>query len=288
MRHVLAWGLLSLGSLYVGVILLLWAFQEQVVFQPPRIGATIATGARQVHYRASDGVELFAYVVGDCRRGGSVMLAFHGNADVARWFIPWATTAARTARICVMLPEYRGYDGLAGSPSYAASSRDAQAALAYASDTLGASPDSLVIFGYSLGSAVAAELASRVGPRALVLQAPFSSMRAMASRMYVPGLQFFFGLITRVHYNTLAGVRSLRAPVWVAHGDRDRVVPFRMGKQVFEAAAHRGELLMVHGAGHTDVPEIGGPAYWSWLSNAIHPNPTLAGREISAGKPSAP
>ena len=110
----------------------------------------------------------------------------------------------------------------------------------------------------------------------------------MAARMYVPGLQLVFGLITRVHYNTLTLVRALRAPVWVAHGDRDRVVPLRMGKEVFEAAAHRGELLVVRGAGHTDLPEVAGSAYWSWLAGAIRPSPTVAGRELDVGNPSTP
>lgn len=288
MKHVLAWGLFSFGLLYAGVILLLWAFQEQVVFQPPRVASVVGETARRVRYTASDGVALFAYLVGECQPGRTIMLAFHGNADVARFLVPWATVAARTAGVCVMLPEYRGYDGLSGSPSYEASARDAQAALEYARDTLRVPVDSLVIFGYSLGSAVATELAARAKPRSLVLQAPFSSTRAMAAHMYVPGLQFFFDLISRVHFNTLARVRSIQAPVWVAHGDRDRVVPFQMGRQVFDAAAYRGELLVVRGAGHTDLPDVGGAAYWSWLAAAMHPDSRLAGREVTTASPPAP
>lgn len=287
-KHVLAWGLFSLGTLYVGVILLLWAFQEQVVFQPPRVGPTASFAARKVRYRASDGVELFAYLVGECKPGSTVMIAFHGNADVARWFLPWASNAARAANACVMLPEYRGYDGLAGSPSYQASALDARAALHYARESLHVPPDSLVVFGYSLGSAIATELAAHMRPRALVLQAPFTSMNAMAARMYVPGLQFFFAMITRVRYNTLALVRALQTPVWVAHGDRDRVVPLEMGKEVFEAARNRGQLLVVRGAGHMDLPEVGGAAYWSWLANAVHPRPTMAARATGAVDPAAP
>ena len=287
-KHVLAWGFLSFVALYAGVILLLWAFQEQVVFQPPRVGPTALETARRVRYRASDGAELFAYLVGECRPGATMMIAFHGNADVARWFVPWASKAAQSTGVCVMLPEYRGYDGLAGAPSYEASARDARAALEYARDALQVPPDSLVFFGYSLGSAIAAELAAYSRPRTLVLQAPFSSMRAMTARMYVPGLQLFFRMITRVHFNTLALVRALPTQVWVAHGDRDRVVPLQMGQQVFEAAAHRGELLIVRGAGHTDLPEVAGPAYWSWLANAVRPNPPGGGREIAVGSRSAP
>lgn len=287
-KHVLAWGLLSLGPLYVGVILLLWVFQEQVVFQPPRVGPTAPHTARKVRYRASDGVELFAYLVGECKPGSAVMIAFHGNADVARWFLPWASNAARATDACVMLPEYRGYDGLAGSPSYGTSALDARAALEYTRDSLRVAPDNLIVFGYSLGSAIATELAAYTRPRALVLQAPFTSMDAMAARMYVPGLRFFFPMITRVRYNTLSRVRTLLTPVWVAHGDRDRVVPVEMGKEVFEAAPNRGQLLVVRGAGHTDLPEVAGAPYWSWLANAVHPHPTIAGRATDGIHPAAP
>ena len=279
--HVFAWIVVAVGAVYVGLVLLLWGFQEQVVFQPPRVPPTSLLSARKVHYRAADGVELFAYVVGDCGAARTLMIAFHGNADVARWLVPWATNAAHAADACVMLPEYRGYDGLAGSPSYAASALDARAALDYARDALRVTPDNLVLFGFSLGTAVATELAQRSSPRALVLEAPFSSARAMAGRMFVPGLAAFWSLIARVQFNTLARVRSLRARVWVAHGDRDRVIPVEMGREVFAAAANRGELLVVRGAGHTDLPEVGGLAYWSWLARAIHADAKVPGHAIA-------
>ncbi|HET7373614.1 MAG TPA: hypothetical protein VFJ20_09515, partial [Gemmatimonadaceae bacterium] len=73
----------------------------------------------------------------------------------------------------------------------------------------------------------------------------------------------------------------LRARVWVAHGERDRVIPVEMGRQVFAAAANRGELLVVQGAGHTDLPEVGGPAYWSWLARAIHADANEPGHAVA-------
>ena len=225
--------------------------------------------ARQVQYRASDGVALFGYLVGECSNNGPVILAFHGNADLSRWLVPWATGAARTTGACVMLPEYRGYDGIVGVPSYEASARDARAALAYVRDSMHVAPSRLVYFGHSLGTAIAAELAAIEPPRALVLQSPFSTARAMASRMFLPGLTAFWGLVSRVHFNTISRVRSLTAPVWVAHGDRDSIIPVSMGREVFDAAPVRGELLIVRGAGHNDVAEMGGADYWAWLERAV-------------------
>jgi uncharacterized protein len=183
--------------------------------------------------------------------------------------VSWAARVARETNACVVLPEYRGYDGLSGSPTYLGSALDARAALSVVRDTLGVPIERTVIFGHSLGSAIAAELAAVEKPSSLVLQSPFSSARAMGARMFVPGIGALWRWITRVHYDTLIRVQSMDVPVWVTHGDRDFVIPVRMGREVHEAARRKGELLIVAGAGHNDVPEVGGERYWSWLRRAV-------------------
>ncbi|MGH7616091.1 MAG: alpha/beta hydrolase [Gemmatimonadaceae bacterium] len=288
MTHVLLLVALGTGLVYAGVLLLLWRFQEQVVFQPPGNIAPSPVPARQVRYHASDGVELFGYLVGDCEPRARAVLAFHGNADVSRWFVPWATEVSRRYHVCVMLPEYRGYDGLAGAPTYDASSRDAHAALSYLRDTVGIASGHIAYFGHSLGSAIAVELASAAMPHVLVLQSPFSSARAMGARMFLPGLTAFWSLISRVHFDTVRRVRAAGAPVWVAHGDKDFVIPVAMGREVFAAALHKGELLVVPGAGHNDVPQVGGEAYWSWLGRALAAAPEAATPAARAGTKAAP
>jgi fermentation-respiration switch protein FrsA (DUF1100 family) len=283
---VVAFGLVLL---YAGLLLMMWWYQERIVFQPPQGVEPTPVPARRVSYHSADGIELFAYVVGDCEADGTLMLAFHGNADLARFFVPWAATVSRVANVCVMIPEYRGYDGVAGVPTYSGSARDALAAYEYARDSLHVPPARMVLFGHSLGSAIAAELTSVVTPRSLVLQSPFSTARAMAARMFLPGLTLFWRFVSRVHFDTLARVRALRAPVWVAHGDRDIIIPVRMGRDVFAAAAERGELLIVGGAGHNDVAEVGGREYWSWIANAVKGAPARAAiRDVGAETRSAP
>jgi uncharacterized protein len=259
----------GLALFYVGFVAMVWWFQDQIVFQPPRGIAQTSVAARQVHYRTSDGLELFAYIVGECADDAPLVLAFHGNADIARWFIPWADQVVRRTGACVMLPEYRGYDGLPGRPTYAASAHDAMAALDYVRDSLHISADRLVLFGHSLGTAIAAELATVAAPRSLILQAPFSTARAIATRSFTWAVTGLWSIISHVHFDTLARVRALSSPVWVVHGDRDIVIPARMGRAVFAAAACKGELLIVAGAGHNDVPDAGGEAYWAWLARAI-------------------
>ena len=113
---------------------------------------------------------------------------------------------------CVVLPEYRGYDGIPGGPTYASSALDARAALDFVTGPLGVSHADIVFYGHSLGSAVAAELAGRETPRALVLQSPLSTAREMAARMYLPGIGALWRLMSRIHFDTPTRVRSLRAP----------------------------------------------------------------------------
>jgi pimeloyl-ACP methyl ester carboxylesterase len=161
-------------------------------------------------------------------------------------------------------------------PTYLGSALDSRAALSLVRDTLGVAQRDIVYFGHSLGTAIAAELAGAVPPRVLILQAPFSSARAMSRRMFLPGLVVFWELVSRVHFNTLQRVGVLEAPVWVTHGDKDFVIPVRMGREVFAAAKHKGELLIVHGAGHNDVADVGAQAYWEWLSRAVRSGVTPA------------
>jgi fermentation-respiration switch protein FrsA (DUF1100 family) len=254
-------------AVYAVSMAVLWRFQERVVFQPPR-AVVEPVDARKVAYSASDGTALFAYLVGDCSRPSRVVLAFHGNADLAAWFLPWAARAARETSACVMIAEYRGYAGLQGPPSYDGVSRDARAALAYLQQRFQLSSDRVVYYGHSLGSAVAAELAAEAPPQALVLQSPFTSARSMAKRLLMPGLIGLWRAVSRVHYDTQRHVAELTVPVSVAHGDRDLVIPMRMGREVFDAARQPAELLIVRGAGHNDVADVGGDAYWAWLRRA--------------------
>ena len=253
----------------------MWVQQERIVFQPPATFSSFASrkeaapSVRHVSYRADDGTSLFAFLVGETQPGGPLLLAFHGNADLARNLIPWGTIVWGANGVPVLIPEIRGYDGLGGRPTYVDAARDARAAYNFATETLGASGERMAIFGHSLGSAIATELASEHAPAALLLQSPFTSARAMARRMKLPGLTLFWRAISRVHYDTAQRVRTLLTPVFVAHGDRDFIVPVSMGRAVYEAAAVKGELLLVPGAGHNDVAERAPSEYWSWIGRAL-------------------
>jgi fermentation-respiration switch protein FrsA (DUF1100 family) len=105
--------------------------------------------------------------------------------------------------------------------------------------------------------------------------------------MFVPGLNALWKLISRVHFNTLARVKTLATPVSVVHGDRDFIIPDWMGRAVYNGAKEKGQLLIVHGAGHNDVPQVGADAYWSWLTHATSLG-SAATRSAEAVRQSAP
>src|SRR5919204_68178 len=96
-----------------------------------------------------------------------------------------------------------------------------------------------------------------------------TSALAMARIVVARPVEFLWGVISRVHYDTETRVAALDAPVWVAHGTRDIIIPVRMGERVFKSAKRKGELLIVRGAGHNDVSEVAGEEYWGWLERAL-------------------
>ena len=255
--------LVLLGSLFV-----VWRLQERILFQPPRITESMDEPGR-VSYEAVDGQRLAGFIIGDPKRAEGTLLCFHGNADLAVWQLGWARLVERHTGFAVFLAEYRGYMSLGGTPTYATTRLDARAAYDHLRISFGIDRSRIAYFGHSLGSAVATELAEIHPPLALVLQSPFSSARAMARLIITPPVVLAWRAISRIHFNTRQLVSELDLPVSVAHGRRDRIVPFRMGVEVYESARVKGELLLVEGAGHNDVAEVADADYWQWLATAL-------------------
>lgn len=255
-------------ALILGALLLLWRQQERILFQPPSLLEEPVVSGR-VTYEAVDGQLLTGFIIGDPGAAAGVLLCFHGNADLAVWQLDWARQVERHTGYAVFLAEYRGYMSLSGSPTYVSTKLDARAAYDHLRIAFGVDRTRVAFFGHSLGSAVATELAEVHPPRALVLQAPFSSARAMARLIVYPPVVLVWRAISRIHFDTQRAVSELDVPVSVAHGKRDRIVPVRMGIEVYQAAKKKGEFLIVEQAGHNDVPQIGGEQYWQWLDKAL-------------------
>jgi fermentation-respiration switch protein FrsA (DUF1100 family) len=260
------------AAIFVFFAVVLWRSQERVVFQPPGPPYPGAQGARRIDLQAEDGQPLLAYLVGEPSARGLVIV-YHGNADLAAWQIPWARELSRRTGRAVLLAEFRGYGGLSGSPTYAGVKLDARAVYRVARETLGVPAERIALYGHSLGSAIAAEVAHESRPEVLILVSPLTSVRDMARRISPSAVLLFWTGLVRVHYDTESLVRSLDAPVWVAHGALDDVIPAQMGRRVFDAARVRGELLFLDDASHNDVVDRGNERYWTWIGRALRADP---------------
>ncbi|HXF53061.1 MAG TPA: alpha/beta hydrolase [Hyphomicrobiaceae bacterium] len=179
--------------------------------------------------------------------GEPTLLYFHGNggslaerADRIRFF--------RDHGIGMFIMSYRGYGGSTGSPSEAANVADAKLAHDWLLRS-GVSPERLVLYGESLGSGVAVQVALKKPVAGVILDAPYTSIADLGAEVY-PFLPVRLLLWDR--YNTIDHIARLKAPLLVLHGERDRTVPLEMGKRVFEAAAGPKRLATFPAAGHSD------------------------------------
>jgi len=257
-----------LAALLLGALLLLWHKQERILFQPPHLTEPVPTTGR-VSYDAIDGQRLAGFLIGDPRDSRGVLICFHGNADLAVWQIGWARAVHHRTGFAIFLAEYRGYMSLSGMPSYASTRLDARAAYDHVRVSYAVDRSRVAYFGHSLGSAIATELAEIHPPAALLLQSPFTSARAMARLIVSPPVVLVWRAISRIHFDTRRAVADLDVRVSVAHGKRDRIVPVKMGFDVYGAAKVKGQLLLVDQAGHNDVAEVAGEDYWRWMLSAL-------------------
>jgi fermentation-respiration switch protein FrsA (DUF1100 family) len=150
--------------------------------------------------------------------------------------------------------EYRGYGGNPGSPREAGLIADAEAALEFL-DSAGIPRNRLVIYGESLGTGVAVQLAARNRVAAVILESPYTSIAAAAQYHYpfIPAV-----LLVWDRFDSLSRIRAVEAPVLVMHGEADRIVPVRFGRALFAAASEPKEGWFVPGAGHDDLAAFGG------------------------------
>ena len=179
----------------------------------------------------------------------SVLLWFHGNAGNLADRLDHLRILSLLG-VNVFAIDYRGYGKSEGAPNEEGIYRDADAAYRFLTGEKEFDPDRIVVYGISLGSAVAVDLAARKPCGGLILSAPFTSAREMVRRMFrIPFIQYF----PRTRFDNLAKIRRVGVPVLIMHGTQDEVVPFEMGKRLFEAANEPKRFFPVEGAGHNDI-----------------------------------
>lgn len=237
-------------SAYVFLALFANLTADSVIFRPQE--SSYGEGGRIFKIPAEDGTPLSAIHL-PAPGAIATVLYLHGNAEDIGDILP-RLEEMRARGLSVLAFDYRGYGATPGTPSERNVNADTRAVFRYLQDKLGVSPGEVVAYGRSLGSGPATELATREPLRGLILDGAFkSTFRVVTQAPLIPGDRF----------PNIARIPHARCPVMVIHGELDIVTPVYHGKALFAAAPEPKRALWVSDAGHNDVPEIAGEAYWA-------------------------
>jgi pimeloyl-ACP methyl ester carboxylesterase len=238
---------------YALVIAVLLACEDCIVYHP--VPASRRWSEPPAGYRAQD-VELHsadgATIHGrwfPCSTATGAVLICHsqtGNASI-ECGPPQLAGWQQTLGVSVFVTDYPGYGRSGGSPSEAGCYAAADAAYTWLTETQRIPPNQVLLFGRSLGTGVAVDLASRHGHRALLLVSPYTSLPDVAVRRFglLPA-----PLLMRNRFPSLAKIGNCTRPLFVLHGTDDHQVPFALGKQLFDAANEPKRFMAVEGGHH--------------------------------------
>jgi fermentation-respiration switch protein FrsA (DUF1100 family) len=195
----------------------------------------------------------------------AVLLFCHGNAGNISHRVGMIDAFHRL-RLSVFIFDYRGYGRSEGKPTEKGTYLDSEAAWDYLTETRRVPPERIVIFGRSLGGAIAAHLAKDRAPGALILGSAATSVVDMGKEMY-PYLPVRW--LCRFQYATVEYVRQVRCPVLVIHSVEDELVPFHHGQRIFEAAPQPKQFLRITGGHNEGYGETAG-AYPAGLEKFLN------------------
>lgn len=255
-----------LAAAVIGILAVVMGFENSLLYFPVRELASSpeAHGLRadELALSTEDGEALAGWWIRGA--GRRAVLFFHGNAGNAADRLDRARILNRRFGLDVFLVDYRGYGRSTGSPSEDGLARDARAVLAAARER-GFPPDRIVLFGESLGSAVAARLASEAPVGAVILETPFLSVPEMA-RVHYPWVPAF---LIRSRFDNASRVGSIAAPKLFLVAERDEIVPPEQGRRLHALASEPKTLFVIPGASHNDTYVAGGEAYWKAVGDFL-------------------
>jgi len=252
------------------VVVLIRVLENQFIYFPPRYPEgfpsqqMIDMNVEEIWMTTQDGVRINAFYHSN-PTSHQALLWFHGNAENIGYGLDHLKALSEIG-VNILAVDYRGYGKSEGKPDETGVYRDADAAYDYLVTQRHFRAQDILLYGVSLGGAVAIDLASRRPCGGLIVQSSFPSARAMARRMFrIPLLEY----VPKSKFDSLAKIPAVHAPILIAHGTRDEVVPFEMGRQLFAAAPEPKRFFLIEGAGHNDMLEVGGERYLACLKGFV-------------------
>lgn len=253
--------LLVIAGGYLLLVVVVYLMQASMLYLPNIPGRDLdATPAgaglafEDVALQTSDGIHIHGWFVPGA--SSRVLLYFHGNAGNISHRL-YSIRDFHEIGLSVFIIDYRGYGQSVGKPSEQGLYRDGEAAWQYLTGERGIAPADIIVFGRSLGGSVAARLAARVNPGALIVESSFTSVPDIGQDAY-PWLPV--RLLSRFEHPTLEDVAKTMSPVLVVHSRDDEIIPFRHGEAIFSAATEPKTFLEIRG-GHNDGHALSATTY---------------------------
>ena len=270
LTSILRYTIIAVTSVLL-VMLLVPVFERRMVFHPVRYPhgnwapQEFNLPAEDHWFKTEDGLNLHGWYAAADEPVGKTLLWTQGNAgnityrmQNMRFLLDYG--------IDVFIFDYRGYGKSEGSPTEVGIYADGRAAYDYLVKRLGIAPRDIVLFGRSLGSAVAVDLALQREIAGVILESPLTNAKDMARRM-VPVLPVHLLIASRL--DSLAKIPNVDVPLLIVHGDRDTLIPIEQGRRLYAAAGEPKQFHTIEGAGHNDTYIVGGETYFALLRQFV-------------------
>lgn len=239
-------------STYLILVLLVFSFQHKLLYFPivekkfTETPGSLGYIFESVKIETEDHETLYGWFIPTPGAIGTVLF-FHGNAGNISHRLAYLPMFQKL-KLNLFLFDYRGYGQSSGTPSETGTYNDALATWDYLTETRDIPSTEIVLYGESLGGAIASWLATQRHSAMLILASTFTSIPELAQNIY-PFLPARW--IARFEYNTLANLKSIDLPVFIAHSPHDEIVPFSNGERLFQAANEPKQFLALAN-GHND------------------------------------
>lgn len=252
---------------YVAFLLL---FENKIIFHPSRYPegywnpASTGVPAQDVYFMAEDGVKLHGWFI-PAPNAVATLLWFHGNAGNLSHRLD-NIQRLKPLKLNIFIFDYRGYGRSEGEPDEQGIYKDSKAAYKKVLEMDTVSVDSLFFFGRSLGGICAVETAMNYPARGLILESVFTNSADMSKQVlpFIP-----LGWAIRSKLNAIDKIPHLKLPKLFLHGTRDEIVPYDLGRKLFEQAGDPKSFYPIEGAGHNDTYILGGAGYYEVLGRFI-------------------
>lgn len=273
--------LLILGVTYLALVFFVYFTQSGMLYFPElpsrKISATpdhYGLAYEELQLVAEDGVKLHGWFL-PAENPRATLLFFHGNAGNISHRME-SLEIFHELGLETLIIEYRGYGRSEGRPSENGTYLDAEAAWRYLTEEREVPPHEILLFGRSLGAAIASHLARDRQPMGLILESAFVSVPDLAATLY-PFLPV--RLLSRFRYNNRDNLQAVTSPVLIVHSRNDEIIPYQHGRRLFAAAGEPKYFLQLRG-GHNDGFMVTGEDYVDGLDdfirNCISHNPRQA------------